>query len=117
VWTFPQRFREVFCKAQEGSKPIEYAYTMLTLYMYFACSYIYEETSHGLYRPPALVADPSCVRLRETERKLTGAGSLLVTTGRRPGLRHVPKNVQNLDATALHGPYTSENNARCEVNL
>jgi hypothetical protein len=79
VWTLPQdlctrpqRFREEFCKAQEGSKPIEYAYTMLTLYMYFACSYIYEETSHGLYRLPALVADPSCVRLRETERKLTG---------------------------------------------
>ena len=47
-----------------GSKPIEYAYTMLTLYMYFACSYIYEETSHCPFAHlrAAWVADPSCVR-------------------------------------------------------
>ena len=46
------------------------ACTLLTLsYMYFACSYIYEETSHGPFAH-LWVADPSCVR--ETERKLTG---------------------------------------------
>jgi hypothetical protein len=58
VWTFPQRFREEFCKAQEESKPIEYAYTMLTLYMYFACSYIYEETSHGPLSPTCVGGGP-----------------------------------------------------------
>jgi hypothetical protein len=57
VWTFPQSFREEFCVNLVGSRPIEYAYTMLNLYVYFACSYIYEETSHGL-SPTCVVGGP-----------------------------------------------------------